>query len=296
MKFHLAVGLSIFACAAPVAAQDKMEKVEVTAEQLAPGVAVLFGAGGNIGVSFGPDGTVLIDDQFAPLTAKIQTAVSNLGATPVKYLINTHWHGDHSGGNENFGKAGAIIMAHDNVRIRMASEQKRGDKVTPASPKNALPVVTYQGGLKLHLNGEEVRVIHVDPAHTDGDSIIYWSKSNVIHMGDNFFNKGTFPFIDLDSGGKVMGIVKAADTALAMANDTTKIIPGHGPVANKADLLVYRNMVADVASKVRLAIKQKKTIEAIKAMKLTAGYDVKPDGFISGDKFVETVYKSLGGK
>jgi cyclase len=296
MKFHLAVGLSIFAYAAPVAAQDAMEKIKVTAEQLAPGVAVLFGAGGNIGVSYGPDGTVLIDDQFAPLTAKIQTAVSNLGATPVKYLINTHWHGDHSGGNENFGKAGAIIMAHDNVRVRMASEQKRGDKVTPPSPKNALPVVTYQGGLKLHLNGEEVRVIHVDPAHTDGDSIIYWSKSNVIHMGDNFFNKGTFPFIDLDSGGKVMGIVKAADTALAMANETTKIIPGHGPVANKADLLLYRNMVADVASKVRLAIKQKKSLEAIKAMKLTAGYDVKDDGFISGDKFVETVYKSLGGK
>jgi cyclase len=291
------LAISTFALpAVPVAAQNNMEKVEIKAEQLAPGVAVLFGAGGNIGVSYGPDGTVLIDDQFAPLTLKIQTAVSALGASPVKYLINTHWHGDHSGGNENFGYAGALIMAHDNVRVRMSSEQTRGDRVTPASPKIALPVVTYDGGLKLHLNGEEVRAIHVDPAHTDGDTIIHWRTSNVIHMGDTFFNKASFPFIDLNSGGSAKGVVKAAETALALANADTKIIPGHGPVATKADLQAYRDMVADVVLRVGTAMGKNNKIDAIKAMKLTAKYDVKDDGFISGDAFVEAVYKSLGGK
>jgi glyoxylase-like metal-dependent hydrolase (beta-lactamase superfamily II) len=294
------VSISLLAAAsysvAPVAAQTDNDKVEVSAEQLAPGVAVLFGAGGNIGVSYGPDGTVLIDDQFAPLTVKIQKAVGDLDATPVKYLINTHWHGDHSGGNENFGKAGAMIMAHDNVRVRMASEQNRGGRITPPSPKMALPVVTYDGGLTLHLNGEEVRAIHVDPAHTDGDSIIHWTKSNVIHMGDTFFNKVTFPFVDLSSGGNVAGVVKAADVALALANDQTRIIPGHGPVATKADLQSYRDMVSAIIAKVDAAMKSGSSLSAIKAMKPTAGYDVKADGFITGDTFVETVYKSLGGK
>jgi cyclase len=279
-----------------VFAQNDMANVQIKAEPLAPGVAVLFGAGGNIGVSYGEDGTILIDDQFAPLTTKIQAAVEVLGATPVKFLINTHWHGDHSGGNENLGKAGAVIMAHDNVRIRMASEQKRGDRVTPPSPKAALPVVTYADGIKLHLNGEEVRVIGIAPAHTDGDSLIHWTKSNVIHMGDTFFNKVTFPFVDLSSGGDVRGVVAAADRALAIADDKTKIIPGHGAVATKSDLKAYRDMVADIIAKVETGIKEGKKLEATKASKPAAGYDnVNPNGFIKADGFVETVYKSLGG-
>jgi cyclase len=279
-----------------VFAQNDMANVQIKAEPLAPGVAVLFGAGGNIGVSYGEDGTILIDDQFAPLTTKIQAAVEVLGATPVKFLINTHWHGDHSGGNENLGKAGAVIMAHDNVRIRMASEQKRGDRVTPPSPKAALPVVTYADGIKLHLNGEEVRVIGIAPAHTDGDSLIHWTKSNVIHMGDTFFNKVTFPFVDLSSGGDVRGVVAAADRALAIADDKTKIIPGHGAVATKSDLKAYRDMVASIIAKVETGIQEGKALEAIKASKPAAGYDnVNPNGFIKADGFVETVYKSLGG-
>lgn len=297
MKSSFLLGLSLAVMiVGPAAAQTDFDKVEIKPQQLAPGVAVLFGAGGNIGVSYGPDGTVLIDDQFAPLTAKIQKAVADLGAAPVKYLINTHWHGDHSGGNENFGNAGAMIMAHDNVRVRMASEQDRGGRKTPASPKAALPVITYDGGLTLHLNGEDVRAIHVKPGHTDGDSIIYWTKSNIIHMGDTFFNKVTFPFVDLSSGGNVRGVVKAADTALALANDETKIIPGHGPIATKADLQAYRNMVSGIIAKVSAAMKQGKSLAAIKAMKPASGYGVKDDGFISGDAFVEAVYKSLGGK
>jgi cyclase len=279
--------------AVPAAAQD-MSKVEVKAEQLAPGVAVLFGAGGNIGVSYGEDGTILIDDQFAPLTPKIQAAVSGLGAQPVKFLINTHWHGDHSGGNENFGKAGAVIMAHDNVRVRMGQPFKRFDgSDAPASPAAALPVITYADGLKLHLNGEEVRVIAVPPAHTDGDSIIHWTKSNVIHMGDLFMFQISFPFVDTRSGGDVRGYVTAADKALALANDQTKIIPGHGAMATKADLQNHRNMIAGTIAKVEAGIKAGKTLDQIKAEKPADGYGVKADGFITADAFVEVVYKAV---
>ena len=295
--------LALFALSAGAAAmaQQDFSKVEVKAEQLAPGVAVLFGAGGNIGVSYGEDGTTLIDDQYAPMTPKIQAAVAALGATPTKFLVNTHWHGDHSGGNENFGKAGAIIMAHDNVRVRLAAGAvsgagTSGARTIPAAPPAALPVITYAEGLKLHLNGQEVRVIHMPAAHTDGDSIVHWTKSNVIHMGDLFMLQVSFPYVDRESGGNVRGFVAAADKVLAMADDQTKIIPGHGSVATKADLQAYRNMVAEVISRVGSAMGKGNELEAIKSMKLTAGYAIKSDGFISGDAFVETVYKSLGGK
>ena len=272
----------------PVVAQD-LSKVEIKSEQVAPGVAVLFGAGGNIGVSYGEDGTILIDDQFAPLTEKIQTAVTTLGAQPVKFLVNTHWHYDHTGGNENLGKAGAVIMAHDNVRVRMAAGQ--GDQ--KPSAKVALPVVTYADGLKLHLNGEEVRVIHMPAGHTDGDSIVHWTKSNVIHMGDLFFLKMSFPFVDASSGGNVRGVIAAADKVLAMADDQTKIIPGHGAVATKADLKQYRDMVAQIVAKVETSAKAGKTLEQIKAERPADGYGVKADGFITADRFVETVYNMV---
>jgi glyoxylase-like metal-dependent hydrolase (beta-lactamase superfamily II) len=279
----------------PVNAQQDWSKVEIKTQPLAPGVAVLFGAGGNIGVSYGEDGTILIDDQFAPLTEKIQKAVADLGAQPVKFLINTHWHGDHSGGNENLGKAGAIIMAHDNVRVRMASDQMTRFGEVKASPKAALPVVTYAEGLKLHLNGEEVRVISVPPAHTDGDSIIHWTKSNVIHMGDLFFHKMSYPFIDTGSGGNVRGVIAAAEKALAMADDNTKIIPGHGEVASKAELQAYHDMLVAIVGKVEAAIKAGKTLDEIKAMRPADGFGVNPKGFITADGFVETVYGNLKG-
>jgi glyoxylase-like metal-dependent hydrolase (beta-lactamase superfamily II) len=293
MKKLFTTAAIALAASAPGFAQQDLSKVEMKAEQLAPGVAVLFGAGGNIGVSYGEDGTILIDDQFAPLTVKIQKAVSDLGAQPVKFLVNTHWHGDHSGGNENLGKAGAIIMAHDNVRVRMASNQQTAFGEVKASPKAALPVVTYADGLKVHLNGEEVRVIHMPAAHTDGDSVIFWTKSNVIHMGDLFFHKMSFPFVDAGSGGNVRGVVAAADKALALANDQTKIIPGHGAVATKADLQQYRNMVAEIIAKVEAGIKAGKTLDQIKAEKPAEGYGVNASGFITADRFVETVYSMI---
>lgn len=281
------------AFAAPAVAQAPQQDVTITTEQVAPGVAVLFGQGGNIGVSHGPDGTVLIDDQFAPLTPKIQAAVAALGATPVKFLINTHWHYDHTGGNENFGKAGALIMAHDNVRIRMVAGANVGGREVPPAPKLALPVVTYHEGLKLHLNGDEVRTVHMHDAHTDGDSIVMWKTANVVHMGDLYFNKVTLPFIDLNSGGSARGLLAAIEKTLGMIDDRTKVIPGHGPMASKADLTAYRDMLRDVIGKVETAIEAGQSLDAIKATKPAARYDVNPQAFIKGDVFVETIYKSL---
>lgn len=285
----------LFSGCSEVVAQptDRFAKVEIKVQPLGDGVAVLFGAGGNIGVSYGPDGTVLIDDQFAPLTPKIQAAITELGAGPVKYLINTHWHGDHSGGNENFGKAGALIMAHDHVRERMLGIQKSGRGNDPASPKEALPTVTYHDGIKLHLNGDTVQVKHMKHGHTDGDSIVFWKKANVLHMGDLFFNKVTLPFVDLKSGGNARGILAAAEKALKIVNDETKIIPGHGPMANKADLVAYRDMMKSVIDAVEKAQAAGKSLEQVQAMKPAAQWDGNPKAFIKGDAFVEAVYKSL---
>lgn len=272
---------------------DRFDAVQVKSEKLTDGVAVLFGAGGNIGVSHGEDGTLFIDDQFAPLTEKIQMAISDLGAAKATYVINTHWHGDHSGGNENFGNAGAMIMAHDNVRVRMLGLQASGRGNNPASPKSALPVATYADGIKLHLNGDEIHVIHIPTGHTDGDSIIYLKKANVIHMGDTFFNQVTLPFIDLNSGGNAKGILAAADKALSLADDNTQIIPGHGPMANKADLQAYRDMVALVINGVQAGIDAGKSLEEIQKQDLLKDINVNKDGFIKPDTFISFVYNSL---
>ena len=284
--------LTLIALLSTSCALAQQPEVTIKVEQIAPGVAVLFGQGGNIGLSYGEDGNVLIDDQFAPLTPKILAAVATVDPDPVKFLINTHWHGDHSGGNENLGKAGAVIMAHDNVRVRMASPQTRGDRTTPASPKIALPVVTYQDGLSLHVNGDEIRTVHVNDAHTDGDSFVMWKKANVVHMGDLFFNKVTLPFIDLNSGGNARGLLAAADKVLAMTNAETKYIPGHGPMATRADLVAYRDMLKTVIDTVAGGIKAKKTLAQLQATKPAAKWEV-AGAFISGDAFVKAVYESL---
>jgi cyclase len=294
MKRAVLTLVALFSTSSVLAQQPE---VTIKVEQIAPGVAVLFGQGGNIGVSYGPDGTVLIDDQFAPLTPKIQAAVAALGATPVKFLINTHWHGDHSGGNENLGNAGAIIMAHDNVRVRLAAggvsgAGTPGARTIATAPPAALPVVTYHDGLSLHLNGDEVRAIHMHEGHTDGDSVVYWKKANVVHMGDLFMTQGSMPYVDLGSGGNVRGFVAAADKVLAMTNAETKIIPGHGPMATRADLQAWRNMIAVVIAKVEMGIKAKKTLAQIQAMKPAAKWEM-PGAFIGGDAFVKAVYESL---
>lgn len=268
-------------------------QVEVTSETLAPGVSALFGAGGNIGVSHGEDGTVVIDDQFVELSPKVMAAIEKLGAEPARFLINTHWHYDHTGGNEAFGNAGALIFAQENVRIRLLGEQRSGNGNEPASPPAALPVVTFDQGIKLHLNGDDIQIIHMPNGHTDGDSIVYWTKANVVHMGDLFFHKVTLPFIDLESGGSAKGMLGGVDAALALIDDETKVIPGHGPIANKADLIAYRTMLNTVIAAVEQAKQDGKSLAEVQALKPAAPWDTNPDAFIKGDAFVEAIYSSL---
>jgi cyclase len=291
---RLLVFASFALLASPAPAQQDLSKVEVKVEKIAPGVAVLFGAGGNIGLSYGADGNIIVDDQYAPLSEKILAAIATIDPDPVRFVVNTHWHGDHTGGNEAMGRRGAVILAHSNVRTRMSSEQfiaALNDRV-PASPAGALPVVTFEDGVALHLNGDTLHVVHVADAHTDGDSMVHWQKANVLHMGDTFFHKVTFPFIDLDSRGSIDGMIAAAEKGLATANDRTRIIPGHGPVATRAELAAYRDMLKDVRNKVAAGIAAKQTLDQIKAQKIVARYGM-TDGFMKPDAFVESVYKSL---
>lgn len=296
MRIALPV-LTLMLLAAPgTAQQPDFSKVEIKIETLAPGVAVLFGAGGNIGLSYGEDGNVLVDDQYAPLTDKILAAVKSVDPDPVKFVLNTHWHRDHSGGNENLGKAGAVIVAHHNVRRRMSVDQfSKLFGSTPASPKVALPVVTFGEGVTLHLNGDELQVVHVRNAHTDGDSLVYWRKAKVMHMGDVFFHKVSLPFIDLESGGSIDGEIAAVRKALEIAAPDARIVPGHGPVATRAELETYLAMLVDVRGKVAAAIAAGRTLEAIKADNPAKPYEI-PNGFISADSFVETVFASLSAK
>ncbi|WP_232367301.1 MBL fold metallo-hydrolase [Altererythrobacter lutimaris] len=278
--------------ASPIAAQQDLSEVEITTEEIAPGVAVLYGAGGNIGVSHGEDYTVLIDDQFAPLSEKIEAAVGELGANPVHYVVSTHWHGDHTGGNEHFGEKGAHIFAHENVRVRMSTDQQRGERVTPASPGAALPVVTYDRGVTLHMNGDTIDVMFIGGGHTDGDSIVIWREKNIVHMGDLYFKISGWPFVDNMSGGDVQQLLFSLDTALTMMDDETKVIPGHGPMSNKAELMAYRNIIGEAVTRLRALKSSGSTIEEAKAMKPLDSFE-RGEGFISADRFIETVWDSL---
>jgi glyoxylase-like metal-dependent hydrolase (beta-lactamase superfamily II) len=259
---------------------------------------MLIGSGGNIGVSSGDDGVLIVDDQYAPLTEKIKTAVAAIDSDPIRFVVNTHWHGDHTGGNENMGGAGSVIVAHENVRRRMSTEQVQAffNRTTPASPKKALPVVTFMDEVTFHWNGDDLHVFHVDPAHTDGDSIIHWTKANVFHMGDLFFNGG-FPFIDLDSGGNVDGVIAAAEKVAGMANEGSKIIPGHGPLGTKKDLVAYRDMLKTIRGRIQTQVTAGKSLEEVKASGPTKDWDeTLGKGFINGERLTEFVYASLKGK
>jgi cyclase len=266
---------------------------EVRAEQVAPGVHVLYGSGGNIGVSAGRDGVFLIDDQYAVMTPRITEALAKLSPEPPRFVLNTHWHGDHTGGNENLAAKGSLIVAHDNVRVRMGSEQfsRFFERSTPASPSGALPVVTFNDSVSFFQNGDEIRGMHVEHAHTDGDVFIHFRKANVIHAGDVVFI-GRYPFIDLDSGGSVAGVIAAVDRMLALADDGTRIIPGHGEVTDKAGLAAYREMLTVTSKRVRDLAAAGKSVDEVLAAKPNADYDARLAwDFISAERYARILYR-----
>ena len=259
------------------------------------GVYMLMGEGGNIGVSAGEDGVFLIDDQYAPLTEKIKASVAKISDKPIKFVINTHWHGDHSGGNENLGKENVLIVAHDNVYKRMSVESyvKAFGNTVPASPKEALPVITFRDRVTFRLNGHEISVLHTSNAHTDGDSLIKFKAANIVHTGDVWFN-GLYPFIDTSSEGSLDGMIKAIEFMLGKIDDKTKIIPGHGPLGNKKQMQDYLKMLTTVRSRMQKLIDEGKSIEEIIALKPLADYDeTHGKAFLKPEMFMRIIHDSL---
>ena len=285
------VAFALAALPAALNAQN-FDTIQVRAQHLAGGVHMLAGAGGNIGVVVGEDAVFVVDDQYAPLTPKILAAIRAITPQPVRFVLNTHWHFDHTGGNENMGKAGALLVAHDNVRRRMSTGQfiEALNRREPAASGGALPVVTFTDGVTFHLNGDSVVATHVPPAHTDGDAIVHFTKANVVHMGDLFVSAG-FPFVDRSSGGSIHGIIGAAEKALGMTNAATRIIPGHGPLADRARLQVYRDMLVTVRERMQREIAARHTIEQVLASTITAEYDKEWPG--NRERFLRILYQEL---
>ena len=291
--FALIVGA---VCTFQALAQTDWSKVEIKSTKVSGNVYMLEGAGGNIGVSVGPDGILIVDDQYAPLADKIKAALKTLGEGKLKFVLNTHWHGDHTGSNAAFGPE-APVIAHDNVRKRLSTEQKNEffKRTTPASPREALPIITFGHSLTVHFNGEEIRVIHFPQGHTDGDSIIFFTNSNVVHMGDHFF-AGRFPFVDLDSGGNVEGFTKNVADVLTKLPAGVKIIPGHGPLSTPDDLKLFHRMLIETTDIVRKKMVAGKTLAEMKSEGLPAEWTSWGTGFIKTDMWIEIIHRSLSMK
>jgi glyoxylase-like metal-dependent hydrolase (beta-lactamase superfamily II) len=290
--------LALLVAAGAALAQQDFSKVEIKPHKLTDSIAMLEGAGGNIGVCAGADGVFLIDDQFAELSPKILAAVKAISDRPVRIVFNTHFHGDHTGGNVNLAKQGALIVAHDNVRKRMSTEQFTAlfNSKTPPSPAEALPVVTFDRTVTFHLNGDDVRALHVANAHTDGDAVLFFEHANVVHMGDCFFN-GMYPFIDVSGGGGIDGMIAADEEVLKQVNDATQIIPGHGAMGDKKSLQAFHDMLAGSRAAVRKLIAAKKTRDQAIAAKPTAAWDdTWGKGFIKPELYVGMLYDDLSRK
>jgi glyoxylase-like metal-dependent hydrolase (beta-lactamase superfamily II) len=291
----LAVALT---CTLAAAQDQDFSKVQMKVTKVAGSVYMLEGAGGNIGASVGDDGIVVVDDQYAPLAEKIQAALKGITDTPVRFIINTHYHGDHTGGNAYFQKQ-APIIAHDNVRKRLESGGGAGNggsvhmDAKPAA-KEALPIITFDHDVTVHLNGEDIRALHLPAGHTDGDSIIFFPKSNVVHMGDDFVTYG-FPFIDVESGGSIDGMIDGVEKAIAQLPTDVKIIPGHGPVSNLDDVRAYLAMLKATREAVATQMKDGKTVDQMKQAKILEPWKKYSGEFISSDAFIETLYNSLSG-
>lgn len=270
------------------------DTVEITTVDLGNGIYMLEGFGGNIGVSVGTDGVFLIDDQYAPLTPKVVTAIEKLSDQPIRFVINTHWHADHTGGNENFGKMGALIVAHDNARavLALGSKDETSGKLVPP-PAKSLPVETFNDTVTFYLNGQTVHVFHIAPAHTDGDAVVHFREANVIHTGDAYFN-GFYPFIDVEHGGSIDGMIAFYDQLLALADTDTRIIPGHGPVATRADVQSYQAMLKIVRDRVAAAIAAGQSLEDLTAANPLADLDPQwGDNLIKAPLLLSMVYADL---
>ena len=284
-------------CIAPTYAQD-FSKVEIKVTKVAGNVYMLEGSGGNIGVSVGPDGILIVDDQFAPLADRIKAALKTLGEGKLKFVLNTHYHGDHTGGNVVFGP-GAPIIAQTNVRQRLSTEQRSKffNRTTPASPKEALPVITFDQAVSVFFNGEEIKVTHFPHGHTDGDSVIFFTGSNVVHMGDDFFNL-RFPVVDLEAGGDVEGMTKNVSDIVERLSKVpgVKIIPGHGPLSDIDGLKTFHRMLTETTEIVRKRMAAGKTLDQIKAEGLPDEWKSWGTGFINTNRWIELIYNSLSAK
>ncbi len=289
----LLAALALAANAQTAVTQD-LEAVEIVTVPVADGVYMLTGAGGNIGVSVGRDGIILVDDQFAPLNERILAALAELSDGEVRFVVNTHWHDDHTNGNELLGGSGAIIVAHENTRQRLNSDQfvEFFDNQVPAKPRAALPVITFRDEVSIHFNDDRIDVVHVELAHTDGDAILFLRGANVVHMGDIFFSGG-FPFIDVPNGGTIDGTIAAVQQVLSMIDDDTKVIPGHGPLADRARLAAYGEMLMRMRLRVTQAISEGHTLETMLEMGLTTDFEGEWGGAIPGPGFVRILYSDL---
>lgn len=296
MKLHRFLPwLSLGAVLATSTATAQDFEAQIQTISVDEGIYLLMGEGGNIGVSAGEDGVLLIDDEYAPLTEKVIAAVEEISPQPIRFVLNTHWHADHTGGNENLGEAGAVIVAHDQVRERLSTDQfvEALNQEFPASPPAALPMVTFNDSLTFHFNDEEIHAVHVAPAHTDGDSIVHFREANVVHLGDIYFN-GSYPFIDISSGGSIEGMIAAIDQVLPLIDEQTQIIPGHGPLSNRAELLTYRDLLVTVRDRTSAAIADGLTVEEYIASQPTAEFDSTwGNGFLSPEQFLQIVYTDL---
>ena len=282
MAAFLAASPLIYSAANPANAQDRFADVEVKATAIKGSVHMLTGAGGNIGVSAGEDGVLIIDDQFAPLAEKIAAQLGELGSDKPKYVINTHYHGDHTGSNAFFhSHKGATILAHENVRIRLANDEK----IKP----EALPTITYEDGIKIYFNGETLHVMHLAVGHTDGDSVVWFEQPNVMHTGDLFFN-GRFPYIDQGAGGNVEGYMESVEQLLAKINDQTIIIPGHGDISNKQEYTAFLAMISETFNYVKTLKQDGKTLDEVKAMGLDEKWADWSWNFINEEKWITTLY------
>jgi cyclase len=301
-KVCLVVALLIFAGLSYAGQQQDLSKAEIKVTKVSGNIYMLEGAGGNIAASVGEDGIVIVDDQFAPLADKIQAALKRLGITdkPVRFVINTHYHGDHTGGNVPFANGGSTVIAQDNVRKRLEAGGAAGNggsvkmEIKPAE-KAALPIITFEHDVTVHLNGEDIRALHFPSGHTDGDSVIFFPKNNVVHMGDDFVRYG-FPFIDVASGGSVQGMISAMEKVAAQLPPDVKVIPGHGALSNLDDVRAFVTMLKETSAAVQEGINQHKTLDQMKKERVLAAWEKKWTGdFINADAFTETLYNSLTG-